>query len=171
MGKRGPSPTPANLVALRGNPGKRAINRNEPKPSSARITIPKHLDPDAKAAWKRLAPELKKLGLLTIVDVPLLSMLCTELATYWKACAEIESEGATQPSRSYVRLSPYVGIRHQARAAIISLSDRFGMSPSARTSLSIQGEQTMGSKLLDLMARGKHGARPAHPEDHSRKPE
>ena len=163
MGKRGPAPTPTSLVALRGNPGKRAVNKNEPKPSAARIAIPKHLTADAKIAWKKLSPELKKLGLLTVVDVPLLSMLCTELACYWKACGEIEQmgeiseiEGADGKIKSR-RPNPYVAIKKDSRAAVCSIAGQFGMSPSARSSLSVEGPPTLNSKLADLMARGKHG--------------
>ena len=42
MGKRGPRPQPTQLRLVRGNPGKRAINKLEPKPDGG---IP------AKPAW------------------------------------------------------------------------------------------------------------------------
>jgi hypothetical protein len=35
MGKRGPSPKPTSLKVLQGNPGKRKINKSEPKPHMA----------------------------------------------------------------------------------------------------------------------------------------
>ncbi len=166
MGKRGPAKTPTSLQVLRGNPGKRAVNRNEPKPSTARIAIPKYLNADAKSAWKKIAPELKKLGLLTVVDVPLLSMLCTELARYWMAEAKLQELGAVEPAaRGGWKPSPYLGILNRASQRITTIAGQFGMSPSARTSLNVEGPQTMSSKLFDLMALGKHGKPPTHTEE------
>jgi hypothetical protein len=66
---RGRKKTPTNLVLLRGNPGKRALNKEEPKPRPVLPEPPGHLDTGAKREWRRVAPELHQLGLLTVLDV------------------------------------------------------------------------------------------------------
>jgi phage terminase small subunit len=59
----GRRPEPTALKELAGNPGKRALNTNEPQPGGI-PKCPPHLDKIAKAEWKRIAAELTTLGLL-----------------------------------------------------------------------------------------------------------
>ena len=58
----GPPPTPTNLKLLRGNPGKRKLNTNEPDPEPAIPPCPSHLDKVAKKEWRRVSKELLALG-------------------------------------------------------------------------------------------------------------
>ena len=58
----GPPPTPTNLKLLRGNPGKRKLNANEPDPEPAIPPCPSHLDKVAKKEWRRISKELLALG-------------------------------------------------------------------------------------------------------------
>ena len=69
-----PKPTPLKLIG--GNPGKRPLPENEPKPYPKAPECPADIDKDAKKVWKRLGPKLEKLGLLTETDGDLFSMLC-----------------------------------------------------------------------------------------------
>ena len=58
MGRRGPKPAPNVLKLLRGNPGKRPINQEEPV---SRLEIPNppwELEPDVKKEWDKLCEEL-----------------------------------------------------------------------------------------------------------------
>ena len=70
MGSRGPTKKPPELEALHGNPGHRKITKkiqfekleDVPKP-------PAFLDSVAKKEWKRLAPKVYSLGILTDADM------------------------------------------------------------------------------------------------------
>ncbi|HHS8776745.1 TPA: phage terminase small subunit P27 family, partial [Klebsiella pneumoniae] len=44
----GPPKTPTHLALVKGNPSKRPINKNEPKPPSGVPPIPKHFDKQGK---------------------------------------------------------------------------------------------------------------------------
>ena len=48
-GNAGRKPDPTVLRLLKGNPSKRPINKDEPKPRKGSISVPKHLDKRAKA--------------------------------------------------------------------------------------------------------------------------
>ena len=74
-GPRGPRPVPTNLKLLRGNPGHQVLNTNEPQPLLAPDPPrpPAYLDGHAAEEWDRLAAELYRLKLLTIVDVAALA--------------------------------------------------------------------------------------------------
>jgi len=73
---RGRKPKPTHLKLLEGNPDKRAINGAEPQPARGIPTCPAHLSPPAKAEWKRLAQDLHRIGLLTLVDRGALAAYC-----------------------------------------------------------------------------------------------
>src|SRR4051812_32697332 len=58
---QGRKPTPAALKLIQGNPGKRPI-RQEPQPERGDLPEPpEFLAEDAKAEWRRVAPELYRL--------------------------------------------------------------------------------------------------------------
>jgi phage terminase small subunit len=60
-----------------GNPGKRPVNRAEPKPASGGLpTTPGELADEAKIEWRRVAQALHRLGLLTRVDRAALAAYC-----------------------------------------------------------------------------------------------
>jgi len=65
MAKPGTKPKPTALKVLEGNPGKRPLNENEPKPEPKAPVCPKWLDNYAHKVWERLAPVLKQMGLLS----------------------------------------------------------------------------------------------------------
>ena len=65
---RGRRPTPTRLKMLTGNPGKRSLNHDEPRPEANIPECPPELGPVARAEWDRLVDELAALRLLTNLD-------------------------------------------------------------------------------------------------------
>lgn len=63
MATRGRKPTPTAIKELEGNPGKRKLNENEPKPERKAPACPKWLDKDARKEWHRLAKKMEALGI------------------------------------------------------------------------------------------------------------
>lgn len=81
MGARGPKPLPANVLALRGS--WRAGERQAEQHVEPEIEIPdcpRHLLPEARKFWRRLTPELEKLGLISKIDQAALALACQEWA-------------------------------------------------------------------------------------------
>ena len=76
---RGRRPKPTSLKLIEGNPGKRPLDRNEPRPSPGVPTCPAHLNPSAKAEWKRLARQMLTLGMITDLDRSVLAKFMAEL--------------------------------------------------------------------------------------------
>ena len=68
MATRGRKPKPTALKLLEGNPGKRPLNANEPIPPQGEVKCPSWLLPEAKKEWKRLAPAMESMGILTLAD-------------------------------------------------------------------------------------------------------
>lgn len=83
MGQRGPRPLPPNVIRLRGasHLAKDALG-SVVEPEIEIPDCPRHLLPEAKKFWKRLTPELEKLGLVARIDQAALALVCQEWA-WW----------------------------------------------------------------------------------------
>ncbi len=93
MAIRGRKPKPTALKVLTGNPGQRPLNHDEPQPSATPPKCPAWLSKQAKAEWRKLAPELSRLGLLTLVDEGSLAGYCSALAAFRSAEETIQRDG------------------------------------------------------------------------------
>ena len=80
MATRGRKPTPTALKVLEGNPGKRKLNDNEPRPEKKAPSCPKWLEPEAKKEWRRLAKKMEQMGVLTEVDMAAFAGYCQAAA-------------------------------------------------------------------------------------------
>jgi len=134
----GRKPTPSAIKALSGNPGKRAINKSEPKFGGV-PTCPKHLDKAAKAEWRRVSAELYACGLLTTVDRAALAAYCTAWSRWAAAEEQIAAQGLViiSPKSGYPVQNPYVGIANTSLDIMRKFAVEFGMTPSSRSRISV----------------------------------
>ena len=61
---------------LEGNPARRPLPPNEPRPLSGEPEMPAYLDREARRQWKRLVPILLSMRVLTVADGMALATLC-----------------------------------------------------------------------------------------------
>lgn len=141
--RSGPAPKPTNLRIIEGNPGKLSLNKREPKPVPTKPSAPKFLSPAAKYEWRRVATELHRLGLLTGIDRATLAAYCQAYAD-WKAAVEfIKEHGSVykvlDSKERVVAVKPYpqVVIARNASEQIRKLAAEFGMTPAARSRISL----------------------------------
>ena len=146
MGRRGPPPEPTHVRLLKGNPGKRRINEHEPQPEKATPPCPRWLTPEARKAWKRITTLLRKMGLLTIAEEDALVTYAQTFAR-WKAAEEfLAKHGDVYPIRDeqgrvkYMQQFPQVAIARNLALLLKSYQQEFGLTPSARSRLSIEPE-------------------------------
>lgn len=142
----GRPPVPTQLKVLSGNPGRRPIAVNEPKPAAVSLAPPSYLRGEALAEWKRLAPELSKLGLLTVADVSFLTVFCESWAMYRAASAILAEQGPLVKSardESYVK-NPAAQIMRDAADVMLRYGSRFGLSPSDRVRLATTPAEDTG---------------------------
>lgn len=98
---RGRPPKPTRLKVLTGNPGKRPLNYNEPRPEPMVPDCPPELSPAGQGEWHRLVSEMGSLNLLTSLDRAALAAYCGAYALWAEAteaiqkCADVDgnSEG------------------------------------------------------------------------------
>lgn len=137
-------PVPTALKLLRGNPGKRPINRNEPQPSRE-VTMPDWLSPDAAKHWPIVAKQLHDAGLLTAIDVTALGLYCEAFARWKDANARIVKYGTVVKSpNGYPLQSPYLAIANKAHEQMTKLLAEFGMTPSSRSRCSVAKPDNSG---------------------------
>lgn len=145
MAGRPPKPTALKLVA--GNPGKRALGKQEPDPAYlSDLTPPGWLPPSAAGVWREVAPHLSAAKLLTHVDVQALAMGCVAIAQYRLAVEQvgdklIKSKIAEKDDGSIVdvgeHINPWALVQSMTFKQAMAVFERFGMSPAARTRIAV----------------------------------
>lgn len=141
---RGRKPKPTKLKIVQGNPGKRALNQDEPQPERAIPKAPAHIPARAKKVWKAVATELDAMGVLTVADVLALELLVCSYDEYRRMRDVAETEGATYltggESGLMHRARPEIAIGADAFRRCKSMLVEFGLTPSSRSRIKVQGE-------------------------------
>jgi P27 family predicted phage terminase small subunit len=148
MGERGPKPLPANVHLLNGNPSKKKFSVLS---DGSRVPVeipdcPSHLDAGAKREWKLIVPELERLGLIAKIDKAALAIYCVAYSRWEAAEKELKKLGLDaltfKTPSGYTQTSPLLQISNKAQEQIKSSMADFGMSPSARSrvSVTLQGD-------------------------------
>ena len=149
MPPRGRKPKPTHLKVVTGNPGKRQLNEHEPKPVPEIPAPPPHLCDEAKVEWGRVCDQLYRLKLLSEIDRTSLAGYCQAYGRWVQAERALarmaESDGVTKGLLVKTRngnaiQNPLVGTANKAMADMMRYAAEFGMTPSARSRLSTDGE-------------------------------
>jgi P27 family predicted phage terminase small subunit len=147
---------PIELQRLRGNPSRRPL-RSGPQPARTEEQPEplSFLSEDAKGEWRRLAPELHRLGLLTVLDHTAFGAYCMSFARWVAADRQLESEGLLATgSMGNVVAHPLFKIAVQSARDMIRIGSEFGLTPCGRTRLAAGGYTSPDppSKFGDLLA-------------------
>ncbi len=129
MAGNGPAPTPTNILKMRGS--WRANRRRSEPISRGKPVCPRWLTPGAKSCWKRLAPKLNRLGILSESDGDALSRYCVT-RDQWEQMSK-SLGGAMEPEtwKAHVMLA-------KLAEQLGRLEQQFGMTPSARTRVNVK---------------------------------
>jgi phage terminase small subunit len=154
MGKRGPKPKP---FALRVVDGRELEQPPEPPSPDDRPTPPAWLTPLALAEWRRIELELWEQGCLSRIDQALFAAYCQAYGRYEQAeidlnawisadlDAQKKSRAKKKPHATHGAvvktktgnqiMNPLFGIVNTLRRDMQRLAAEFGLSPSARVSV------------------------------------
>lgn len=158
---RGRKPKPSHLKLIEGNPGKRAVNSNEPKPpTSTGLKAPTHLNRDGKREWARISRQLELLGLLSDIDRGALGAYCQSYGIEVAASRALDKHLRTDDGKKFGMMvqtpggaliqHPLVGVARRARLDMVKFAAEFGMTPSARSRVKVEpGDK--GSKFAGLV--------------------
>ncbi len=126
---------PTALKLLQGNPGKRPLLKNEPKPKVG-CQPPPWLNVEARVQWKRLAPRLIELGLLTEIDGDAFAALCM-LTAHLAVLGTIQGAAIAECTKE-----------------LRQLWGRFGMTPADRSKVSV-GMPKTADPFEDFLGKAK----------------
>lgn len=156
----GRKPKPTHLKILEGNPGKRPINTNEPKPRPIAPKCPRGLSAAAKREWERVAPLLERCGLLTEIDMAALAAYCTLYGRWIEAETTVRKEGLIILSpNGYPQQSPHLQIANRCLDQMKTYLVEFGMTPSSRTRISVNSSESSEDPMESLLhKRGRKSA-------------
>jgi len=136
-----PRPTPTALKILRGNPGKRPLNRREPTPDALDVAIPNELtDPVARAEWTRAIVPAIKIGIVTIADRTLAIAHC-ELWATWRSQLADAAAGThvVRLGKGYRQPNPVRGMANKTLQLLMRVDDQLGFSPTSRSRVVVNG--------------------------------
>jgi|CXWL01.1.fsa_nt_gi P27 family predicted phage terminase small subunit len=157
--------------AARGNPGKRARNRQEPDPEYLDdMTPPTWLSEAARKVWTECAPKMRKAKVLTVLDVEPFSRWCVLVVRYRAVVADLERLGVmvgpsedsaksapakdaaatkdatpAKPARQVV-INQLVFVESMLQKQLLAIEREFGMTPAARTRVQVEPQLTLFGK-------------------------
>lgn len=130
-------PTPTNLRILRGNPGRRPINHDEPQPPALAPDVPEELIDDVVAAdeWRRVIVPAIDAGIITAADRAV-AIGYAEAFSQWR---EAVREAAGTPlvvllgRNNYPAPNPARTAAAGAFKALRAAAAELGLTPSSRS--------------------------------------
>lgn len=138
---RGRKPVPTHLRMIRGNPGKRAMNQNEPMPTGDLLDPPEWMNESQKAGWN-YAVENAPRGLLKKLDRSVLVAWAVAEDLHHQASLMLEKYGmlTKAPNTGLPIQSPYLPIVNKQAAIMLKAAEQLGFSPVSRSRVQLVGE-------------------------------
>jgi P27 family predicted phage terminase small subunit len=142
MGKRGRAPQPTKLKVLRGNPGCRPLNKDEPQPPCDDGSPDPILSGDALAKWTETVPVLRDMGVWTRADRGAWIRYCVLYETFVRNKRLVDQHGdvmqmTTQNGTAYLQVSPYSTQMFAAARDMLRIETQFGLTPSSRSQVKL----------------------------------
>lgn len=134
---KGRKPTPIEIHALNGNPGRRPLPEPIPVPSG-RPDCPKHFDAKKRAEWNFACEMIEHMGVLSKADRCALEMFVETFSIYRDACANVKKFGAVQclnADKKIFAINPYLRVRNAMWEQLYKMLGEFGFTPVARARL------------------------------------
>lgn len=149
-GKRGPAPTPTDILKIRGS---RVVEgrKNEPKPPKGAPRCPSRLTKEEKLVWKQLVAILKETNVLTMADGNAMACYCVMWCEWWRCDAHLKKYGLSFPQKKIIGKGedaktevigflpfPELTQRNRLFDQLLRLGAEFGLTPAARTRIQVE---------------------------------
>ena len=158
---RGRKAKPPEIHALNGNPSKLNLEKRKsetPQPDPIVPNCPAYLDGIARTEWRRVCPELAKLGLITLVDRAALAGYCAAYSEMVRAEKTVILEGQTYLFKRKILPRPEVKIAQVARMQVKAFCAEFGLTPSSRARMALPGKKETKDSLEELLGEANKTA-------------
>ena len=155
----GRRPQPTALTVLRGNPSRKKLNENEPRPPAGEVEKPAGLSASGGAVWDELAPVCLAMRTLTRADERAFATMCELQATFQQAAAAKDGRSLfqlVQPDEAepqmVVMVDAILRLERETAAALRPYYELFGLTPAARARISVPAEKKPESKWAGALA-------------------
>lgn len=130
---------PTALKIVRGNPGHRALPKDEPQPELGIPETPPDLDSMALAEWQRITPELDRMGVLAKIERSGLEAYCRWYSTWRRLMNDIQKPklAAKVYTRKFIQATT---ASKEMRAFLV----QYGLTSASRTKVSARPKKTTG---------------------------
>lgn len=155
MGRRGPRPEPTAIKILKGNPGKRRLNDEEPLPPAGAIEPPAWLRKTGREIWDRLAPIAIDMQVLTTADALTFARYCDTFGEWLEAHEWIRDKARGQTTYTvkgedgsirFVYEFPQAITARKLNLALLKMEEQFGFTPAARSRIHIERAATQAAQ-------------------------
>lgn len=122
--------------------------------------MPSFLHGEARAEWRRVVPQIEKMGMLAVVDRGVLIRYCTAWADWCDLTEKLAQTGVLARRREGVVRNPLWMIRADAEATLSDLGKQLGLTPNARIRAGV---------VHEFPAEGDEAEGPTAIEDYKRR--
>ena len=134
---RGRKPKPTAQKKLAGNPGKRALNNDEPQFTTVRnIDPPEWLSERAATMWKMLIPELLREKVVALTDLHNVEAFCTAYDKWRMSEEAVQKFGiVVESSQGSPMKNPALTAANESMRQMVTFGSMLGLDPASRTRL------------------------------------
>ncbi|SDO72381.1 phage terminase, small subunit, putative, P27 family [Halomonas shengliensis] len=152
--KSGRKPKPSHLKAVQGNPGKRAVNHDEPQGDALTEAPPPPawLDDNGRAAWLHHVEWLVRTKILTRSDLHLFETYCDAYATWRAAVEDVARNGLTvETAMGGISKNPALTAKNEAFRQMTVAGSALGLTPADRARLAVPGAKDADNPFKELL--------------------
>jgi P27 family predicted phage terminase small subunit len=164
---------PTALKKLEGDIHKERWPKNEPQPKGG-TTAPKFLNRHARSEWKRIYPELERLGLLTKIDRTHLAAYCqaygkwVEVENQINELSDIEIKKSGNAAMAYLHktiagniiINPLMSVSNRCVEQMHIFAIEFGMTPVSRSRINLVQKEKEEDPMERLLSNLPPGVEP-----------
>lgn len=150
---RGRKPKPTARKKAAGNPGKRALNQDEPDFGLVtNIDAPEWITEEARDMWERIAPLLLKQKVLQETDLHNVEVFCTAYGNWRAAKAHVKKFGLVLEGASGGPVkNPALTALAEAAKQMVTFGSMLGLDPASRQRLTGAGNEKQDNPFGDLL--------------------
>lgn len=152
-GRSGRRPKPTAKKELAGNPGKRAINKNEPDFGLVQsIDCPFWMGDHGRELWETVCPLLCREKVLEATDVQNLEVYCNAYDQFRIAQEEVKNNGVTVLGAAGSPIkNPAVTAVKEAVAMMATYGGMLGLDPASRQRVMGKKPEGSGNPFAELL--------------------
>jgi P27 family predicted phage terminase small subunit len=150
---RGRKPKPTAKKKAAGNPGKRALNNDEPDFGViTNVDVPEWITGAGRDMWQRVVPLLLEQKVLQVTDLHNVEVFCTAYGTWRAAAVDVANNGPVVAGATGGPIkNPALTALNEAAKQMVTFGSMLGLDPASRQRLTGGGNKKPNNPFVDLL--------------------